>query len=186
MTPLLTFAPQTEPLSLEEAKSWLRVDTDDEDQLIQSLIVSARLAVEAATNRLLITQHWRLLLDAWPLDLTLPLPFAPVREVVRVTITDQAGGAVSAQAAQYRLEGNLDRARLVLSPSLPNPGVSRSGISIDVSVGYGEAAAVPEALRLAMRQLIAFWFANRGDGGNGVLPVSVQALLAPYRIRRLA
>jgi uncharacterized phiE125 gp8 family phage protein len=64
MTPLLTFAPQTEPLSLEEAKSWLRVDTGDEDQLIQSLIVSARLAVEAATNRLLINQHWRLLLDA--------------------------------------------------------------------------------------------------------------------------
>jgi hypothetical protein len=39
-----------------------------------------------------------------------------------------------------------------------------------------------------MRHLIALWFANRGDGdvGKGVLPAAVQALLAPYRIRRLA
>ena len=54
--------------------------------------------------------------------------------------------------------------------------------------GYGDATAVPEAFRLAMRQLIALWFANRGDGGadTGRMPASVLALLAPYRIRRLA
>ena len=188
MIPLLITAPATEPLSLQEAKSWLRVDATDEDMLIQSLIVSARLAVEAATRRLLITQQWRLLLDGWPEELTLPLPLAPVRQVVRITIADAAGGSVTAQASQYRLDGSLDCARLVFTAPLPTPGVSVSGITIDVTVGYGEAAAVPEPLRLAMRHLIALWFANRGDGdvGKGVLPPAVQALLAPYRIRRLA
>lgn len=188
MIPLLISAPASEPLSLQEARSWLRVDTADEDQLIQSLIVSARLAVEAATNRLLITQQWRLLLDGWPGDLTLNLPLAPVRQVVRITVADAAGGVVTVQATQYRLDGSLDFARLVLSPPLPNPGVSVSGVSIDLTVGYGDAAAVPEPLRLAMRHLIALWFANRGDGdgAHGRLPLSVQSLLAPYRIRRLA
>ena len=57
MIPLLMTAPAVEPLSLAEAKSWLRVDGADEDQLIQSLITSARLGVEATTNRLLITQQ---------------------------------------------------------------------------------------------------------------------------------
>ena len=188
MIPLLISAPASEPLALLEAKNWLRVDAADEDQLIQSLIVSARLAVEAATNRLLITQQWRLLLDGWPGDLTLNLPLAPVRQVVRITVADAAGGVANVQAAQYRLDGSLDRARLVLSQPLPNPGVSVSGISIDLTVGYGDGAAVPEPLRLAMRHLIALWFANRGDGdaAHGRLPISVQALLAPYRIRRLA
>ncbi len=64
MTPLLLSGPAVEPLSLVEAKSWLKLDSSDEDQLVQSLIASARLAVEAATNRLLITQQWRLMMDA--------------------------------------------------------------------------------------------------------------------------
>jgi len=188
MTLLLITAPATEPLSLQEAKSWLRVDATDEVTLIQSLIVSARMAVEAATGRLLITQQWRLLLDCWPEELTLRLPLAPVRQVLRITIADAAGDSVTTQASQYRLDGSLDRARLVLIGPLPTPGVNVSGISIDVTVGYGEAAAVPEPLRLAMRHLIALWFANRRDGdvGKGVLPAGVQALLAPHRIRRLA
>ena len=59
MTLFLVTGPATEPLTLAEAKSWLRVDGTTEDGLIQSLITSARLAVEAATNRLLIAQQWR-------------------------------------------------------------------------------------------------------------------------------
>ena len=188
MIPLLISAPVVESLSLAEAKSWLRVDGADEDQLIQSLITSARMGVEAATNRLLITQQWRVLLDSWPLDLILPLPLAPVRQVVRVRIADAAGLSVEAPATHYRLDGNLDRAQLVLSAPLSNPGQTISGISIDVTVGFGDATAVPEAFRLAIRQLLALWFANRGDGGadTGRMPASVLALLAPYRIRRLA
>ena len=181
MMPLLISAPATEPLSLQEAKNWLRVDATDEDTLIQSLIVSARLAVEAATNRLLITQQWRLLLDCWPEDLTLRLPLAPVRQVLRISIADAAGGSVTTQASQYRLDASLDRTRLLLSAPLPDPGVRVSGISIDVTVGYGDAAAVPVPFRLAMRHLSALWFANRGDGdvAKGVLPAAAQALLAP-------
>ena len=188
MIPFLITAPVVEPLSLAEAKSWLRVDGADEDAAIQSLITSARLAVEAATNRLLITQQWRVLLDAWPSDLLLPLPLAPVRQVVRVRIADAAGLSVDLPANQYRLDGNLDRARLVLSAPLPNLGQKLSGICIDLVVGYGDASAAPEAFRLAMRQLVALWFAERGDGAaqSGRMPASVVALLAPYRIRRLA
>ena len=188
MTPVLITGPSVEPLSLAEAKSWLRVDTADEDQLIQSLITSARLAVEAATNRLLISQQWRLLLDAWPSGLVVPLPLAPVRQIVRIRMIDAAGLGADAPASQYRLDGNLDRARLVLSAPLPNPGLGVSGISIDLTVGYGDALAVPESFRLAMCELIALWFAHRGDSAvdSGRLPHSALILLAPYRIRRLA
>ena len=188
MIPILVTGPAVEPLSLAEAKSWLRVDIGDEDPLIQSLIVSARLAVEAATNRLLITQQWRLLLDAWPSEFVLPLPLAPVRQIVRIRTIDAAGLSADLLASQYWLDGNLDRARLVLGAPLANPGQAVSGITIDVTVGYGDASAVPEPLRLAMRELVALWFANRGDGAfdSGRWPRSVLSRLAPYRVRRLA
>ena len=77
------------------------------------------------------------------------LPLAPVRQVLRITIADAAGGSVTVQASQYRLDSSLDRARLVLSSPLPTPGVSVSGISIDVTVGYGEVAALAHARGLA-------------------------------------
>ena len=185
MTPLLLSGPAVEPLSLAEAKSWLKLDSADEDQLVQSLITAARLAVEARTNRLLITQQWRLMMDAWPAEPSLSMPLAPVRSIVRLTTLDANGVGADVPPTLYGLDGNLDHARLVLGSPLPSPGQPVSGIWLDVTGGYGDASAIPEPLRLAMRQLIALWFGDRGDGG-GRVPGFVLALLAPYRVRRLA
>ena len=52
-------APVVEPVSLADAKLYLRVDTSDEDTLIGTLIAAARHCVEAATARQLIDQVWR-------------------------------------------------------------------------------------------------------------------------------
>ena len=188
MTPTLITGPAMEPLSLLEAKSWLRVDASDEDVLIQSLITSARLAVEAATNRLLISQQWRVSLDAWPDGLSLALPLTPVSSVSRIRILDVNGVATDVPTDLYSLDGNIDRARLLLGANMPTPGQTFSGIWIDLVVGYGDAASVPEPFRLAIRGLVAFWFANRGDADPPTArwPASVVQALAPYRIRRLA
>ena len=188
MTSILLSGPVGEPLSLAEAKSWLRVDGSDEDALIQSLISSARQAVEAATNRLLITQQWRVTLDAWPDGGILLLPLTPVSAVSRIRTLDANGVATDVSPTLYSLDGNADRARILLAGQLPPPAKAFSGIWIDLAVGYGDATFVPEPIRLAMRRLIAFWFANRGDDGarGADLPTSVAAMLAPFRIRRLA
>ena len=74
--------------------------------------------------------------------------------------------------------------------SLPAPGRSLAGIEIDVEVSYGDAAAdVPEPLRQAVRLLVAHWYGNCGliaTGGTvALLPGSVAALLAPYRVLAL-
>lgn len=42
MTPILLTGPAIEPISVEETKIFLRVEHDDEDQLIAALIAGAR------------------------------------------------------------------------------------------------------------------------------------------------
>ena len=50
-------------------------------------------------------------------------------------------------------------------------------------------ADVPEPLRQAIRLLVAHWYENRGliavGGQTAVLPATVAALIAPYRMLSL-
>lgn len=66
----LVTAPSIEPVTLTEAKDFLRVTGTDDDDLITSLIVAARTNAESYTRRAFITQTWKLLRDEWPFDKT--------------------------------------------------------------------------------------------------------------------
>ena len=66
MSAILLNPPAAEPLSLADAKSYLRVAHDDDDAIIAALIASARHHVESLTRSGLLTQTWRLILDGWP------------------------------------------------------------------------------------------------------------------------
>ena len=75
-----TVDPTVEPVTLEEAKAQCRVDNDNDDTLITSLITAARIHAEKQTNRSLIQQTWRMSLDRFPgyQPWNLGSPFAPV------------------------------------------------------------------------------------------------------------
>jgi hypothetical protein len=55
-----------EPVTLDEAKNFLRVTIDDDDALITSLIVAAREACEAFTDRSFCIKGYRQSLDSFP------------------------------------------------------------------------------------------------------------------------
>jgi len=79
---------------------------------------------------------------------------------------------------------------LVFAPwALPQAGRIAAGIELDLMAGYGDAAGdVPEPLRQAIRQLVAYWYDNRGLAAVGAvtaLPTTVAALIAPYRLLSL-
>ena len=51
MTPILLAGPALEPLSLDEMRVYLRLETSEEDGLVLSLIKAARNAVEQGARR---------------------------------------------------------------------------------------------------------------------------------------
>src|SRR5690349_11140632 len=59
----LTSGPSSEPLSQDDAKTWAKIDTTDDDMLVAALITAARMAAEEYLRRSLITQTWKLTLD---------------------------------------------------------------------------------------------------------------------------
>ena len=67
----------------------------------------------------------------------------------------------------------------------PRPGRAVNGIGIRLRAGFGAAAEdVPQPLRQAILLLVTHFFAQRGDEAGGGLPLSLGALLDPYRLVR--
>lgn len=187
MSSILLTAPAAEPLTLDEARAFLRVETDDDDETIAALISAARLYVETQTRRALLTQSWRLTLDAWPADGRIAVRPGPLRELTAARVFDLEGNATALDLQHF--VPDLGACALVVAPwAVMQPTQIAAGIALDVSVGYGDTALdVPEPLRQAMRLLIAHWYENRGLVVPGAmrlaaLPASVAALIAPYRM----
>jgi uncharacterized phiE125 gp8 family phage protein len=137
----------------------------------------------------MISQGWRLVLDAWPVNGALRLPFAPVASIAAARTFDATGNTTATPAGLLSLAPGEDPAVLRLDAAAPQPGRSRAGIEIDLICGFGPAMAdVPAPLRQAILLLVSRWFENRGDDAHGVdarLPGDVMALIAPYRRVRL-
>jgi uncharacterized phiE125 gp8 family phage protein len=192
MTPILLEAPVNEPVLLAELKAYLKIDMTDEDGTLASLIAAARLTVEAASERKLIDQRWRFVLDDWPDGLVLRLPFSPVRQVEAIRIWPQTGVAMAFSGANIWLDAQASPARILFNALPPPPGRAIAGIEIDTVAGFGpNAADIPHDLRLAVLRLAARWFENRGDilrdeaDGTPRMPNDLMALIAPYRQPRL-
>lgn len=189
MTPILMTPPAIEPVSLAEAKLYLRLDGAEEDDLLATLIAAARLMVEAASGRMLIEQGWRLVLDAWPIDGRLRLPVGPLRSVAGARVFDAQGAPTAVPPELFAPELGSDPPVLAIAGAVPQPGRASQGIDLDVVVGFGPAAGdVPAPLRQAILRLAARWFENRGDALGAeaaVLPAEIATLVAPYRRMRL-
>lgn len=189
---VLITPPTLEPVSLSEFKAHARIDITDDDALALALIKAARQWVERYTSHALNTQTWQLWLDTPPTQNFVRLAATPVISVSQVKIYDNAGNAIIWDSTSYFVDTFSDPARLALRNSAvwPTPDRLTNGMMIEYTAGYGAAASdVPEALRLAIKQLATHWYEHRGEAVEPAVirpPVVVEALLSPYARKSLA
>ncbi|MGF1462072.1 MAG: head-tail connector protein [Maricaulaceae bacterium] len=186
--------PGLEPITLEQAKAFLRVDADHEDGVIADLIAAARQRVETATGRALIAQTWRETRDAWsggagwdPVTGAVRLPKPPLIEVTEIAVTAADGSSLVLDPGSYRADPHGEPGRIVRTglASWPAPASPVSGVSITFIAGYGaDPSTVPADLIQALLLLIAHSFERR-DGADAPWPDPVLSLIGPYRAVRL-
>ena len=175
-------------MSLAEAKLHLRVDVDDDDALIGSLISAARQAAETLTGRQMITARWKLVLDAFPCHAIL-LAKCPVQSVVNIQYLDMNGMSQTLPLIDYVVDTACEPARITpvfgktWPPTLPQIGA----VTITFDAGYGAAAAVPEGIKSWIKLRVGSLYAHREEmsilmrGRIDPLPF-VDGLLDPYRV----
>ena len=195
-------APATEPLTLSETKSYLRVDTSGDDTLITSLIVTARRLAEEHMQRAIITQTLQLFIDTledyedplWEGMRTGPylnyyknnidLPMPTVTSISHIKTYDDSDNATTFANTKYFLDNAKQPARIVLRTGETFPTALRVANAIEVKyvTGYADASSVPEPIKFALFQIIAFLYEHRGDmyEGKSALPNTAKKLLEPY------
>lgn len=189
MALLRTGAPTAEPVTISEAKGFLRLAGSTEDTLIEGLIRAAREDVERTTGLALIDQGWRLAVDRIPASDVVPLPRHPVREIIAVTTYGTEGEASLVGAGDYQADLVSRPARLLFRKR-PEPMRAINGLEIDFRAGFGEAGIdVPDLLRRAILVLVAHWYEFRASYGPDEQPVSYppryERMISGYRDRRL-
>jgi uncharacterized phiE125 gp8 family phage protein len=159
----LVSGPTQEPVPLAFAKSVCKVDTADRDAEIAGYILTARQDVELITGRALLTQTWRMTLDAFPAG-SFELPLAPVASVTSITYTDSAGAEQTVPGPNYVLDGTTTPARVVLAPgaSWPAAAARPGAVKVLFVAGYDQAS-VPEPLRMAVALLTRFYLDANAD-----------------------
>ena len=171
-----TVAPASEPVTLAEAKLYLRVDGTGEDSLITSMIAAAREAAEQYLRRSLITQTWKVAYDdAMPDEVK--LPFGPVQSITSVKSITSAGVETTISASTYTLNAAKDT--LCFDAS-----VHGFVVEIVYVAGYGaSASSVPSSIRLGLMSHLSALFDARGQ--EVAIPPSAVMLYQPFREVRL-
>lgn len=180
--------PTQTPVSLEEAKAHLRVDHNDDDASIGSMINSAMSLAEQFLRRALCTQTLRYALPAFP-SAGIVLPRPPIQSVVQVNYVTPMNEEVALlnlpEAPAYELDRFEDMLVPALGKSWPSTATHRTAVWIDYVAGYATSAEIPADIRHAILMTVGHFFANREDAITGTiaaaLPKSSESLLWPHR-----
>src|SRR5256885_12694283 len=129
MASILLAGPAVEPITLAQAKQFVRVEHDDDDDVITALIAGARIHVETQTRRALITQSWRLTRDVWPATGCVPVLPVPLKTLDAARVYKSDGSTLATDLAAFTVDKAAAPARLAfMRGALPAPGRPVAGL----------------------------------------------------------
>lgn len=145
-----------EPVTLDEAKDFLRVDYDTDDVLITSIITQSRDIVEQFLSRSLVDSAITLTADCRH---EMVLPYGPVTSVASVLDID------GIEVADWTWDGLTLKLK----------------VTDTFTVLYNTAADEHPGLKLGLLETIAYLYENRGDTASIGLILYYNKNLQPFR-----
>lgn len=179
MKTLIT-VPSTElVVSIQLAKQHLRLDADDgsDDELIKHLIEVATERAEHQLGRSLLTKTYKTIADHGDKIKLIP----NLLSVLSVVATNSDDTTTTLTGADYLINQNS------LIPEIMPVAIVEKSIAITYTAGYGNADAVPKAIKQWVLVDLATLYENReavmSYGVNNIPYPFVDGLLDPYRVQ---
>lgn len=186
LAPVRVIGPAAPLVLLARAKTHLRVDHDDDDALISSLVAAAEAHLDGWTGilgRCVQAQSWRQ--DYGCFTPCLRIPLGPVTAVTHVKYYDANEVLQTVTSTNYRLL--KDALGHFIEPvwnfTWPSSFTRPDAVQVTYSAGYEEGSQQLDVIRAAGLLLLSHWYENREavNVGNIVteMPLGVDRLLAP-------
>lgn len=173
--------PEEPAVSLVEMKAHLRVDHDDDDDLIEDLVASAQAGFESAEIGILgrPVAAQEIEIEPQPCDLYPLRLFGPIdtEEEVTVMFRDAAGADVEIDAASYR----IDRTE-TFAPQLVALAGWSYGNSIRIRCTAGLPADDPRLGNLKTAIKLHVQIIYDGVEESDRYRATIDSLLSPYRV----
>lgn len=179
--------PSEQPVTLADVKAWCKVTHTADDAIFTALIAAAAQKAELFTNRVFIERTFTgffagLECSIDERGLYLALRRGPLLSVATIEVTvDDAQVTISAD--DYNVKQSSGFSRVVFNEfdesldDIPYP------LQVDFTAGYGGAVDVPEPIKTVIREIVCYWYSNRGDCAAGnELPGIAKGILGEYRI----
>jgi uncharacterized phiE125 gp8 family phage protein len=192
---IVTTQPDSDPVTLTEAKTHLEYTGTAKNSYITGLITTATKLCEAYSGLSFVTQTRRVKLDYFPCSY-IELPYGPVQTIESFTYTKDDGSTVTlVEGTDFILDKHSRIARLYSIgsdgtidtwptdfKSIPHP------IIIDYNAGYDDVSGeqTPAQVKTAVLMYLTKYFANRGDekekGINEALPWECMHILDTIKV----
>lgn len=171
MTLRVVTAATAEPVTLAEAKKYLRVDVTDDDTLITALITAAREHVEHASGRSWATQTLELTFEEF--GGALELEQGPVTAITSIKYIDTSGVERTLGAGEYVLRGEIVQE----VDAWPATYATEDAVKVRYTVGE---TVIPQAVKTAILVMLAHLYENRENAGE--IPTTVRRLLNGVKV----
>lgn len=146
------------PVTLEEAKTYLRVDYSDDDSLLVDAIKQATSELETATKRSFINSTYKDVYDCWPLSSchSAVVHRNPLVSVTSITYVDSNGATQTYSSSYYSIDTYAEPGRIALADNatLPLLDDDDSVVTVTYIAGYG---ATVSTVPILAKHYIYLW-----------------------------
>jgi uncharacterized phiE125 gp8 family phage protein len=168
----VTTAPASLPVTVEEFKTYARIDIDDDDDLCTALLTAATDITQAETQRSLITRTLTAHYKYW--SVLLELPYPPVASVTSVGYLDADDTLTTIDASNYYTILSGPPNLIQFKDTYSFPTLSDRVVPIRVVFVTGTAAgSVPPQAKQAIKYLAKHFYDLREAVALAQMPAVV-------------
>lgn len=175
----------TSPVDLASVKDHLRVETTDEDVLLQSYVDAAIAYLEGPYGGgfVLGTQVWEYYLDRFQAEIALPL--YPVQSVDEIRYVDDDGQESTLASTDFRTDTVSNPARIRPGYDITWPvtrALEPNAVTVQFTAGFDP---LPADLRQLVMFLVAHYYEMRSPvlaGASSSVEFTIESILSKYRV----
>lgn len=183
MLSLVTDA-SVEPVTLADMKEFMKVDLSDENDIITSMIKSARISIENYCGIGLTTKTYDYYFDEVSDVIKLPLP--PLQSVTTFVYNDLTYSETEISSDYYKVFSfDRNEGEIIKLPTYTYPSdiPSYRAFRVRFVNGYGDDATdVPSTIVEALKLTVSHWFENRESQS---LPPEAIRLIQQYKVYKI-